>query len=161
MWNYTEQDAHDRISLHDCRVNRMFFEAHDLILNFPDGFWMIPTGENPGYDKPVKTGSAQLRMHGFDFDQVAESIDLFKTTYFFRRPIVCRRITMDFEKLCKMVNAGTHELEFLWEYHRPGNALYQCCLWRKNHGFEVDCQFEARIQSTTYRWNEIRPDCEW
>ena len=60
-----------------------------------------------------------------------------------------------------MVNRGSHELEFLWEYHRPGNALYQCCFWHKGRGMEADCQFEATVQSIEYLWNEIIPDREW
>ena len=68
---------------------------------------------------------------------------------------------LDAVDFLKIVNDGKHELEFLWEFHRPGNGLYQCWLWKKGHGMEAECQFEIMAKSIEYRWNEILPDREW
>ena len=103
----------------------------------------------------------QLCIYGFGVDGVIDTVDLFKTTRLFRKPILCRRIRMEPVDFLKLVNDGKHELEFLWEFHRPGNGLYQCWLWKKNRGIEAECQFEITAKSIEYRWKEILPDREW
>ena len=161
MWNYTETDAYDSISLHDCRTEDIRMDGDDLVINFPDGFWITPVSKHINHDSPLKTGPSQLRMYGFAVGGVIDTVDLFKTTYLFRKPILCRRIRMVPEDFLKLVNDGKHELEFLWEFHRPGNGLYQCWLYRKNHGIGAECQFEITAKYIEYRWNEILPDREW
>ncbi len=161
MWNYIETDAYNSISLHDCRTEDIQIDGDDLVINFPDGFWITPVSEHIDHDKPLKTGPAQLRIYGLGIDGVISTVDLFKTTYLFRKPVLCRRISIESSAFLKLVTDGKHELEFLWEFHRPGNGLYQCWLWKKNHGMEAECQFEITAKRIEYRWSEILPDREW
>ena len=161
MWNYTETDAYNSISLHDCRTEDVRMDGNDLIINFPDGFWITPVSVHIDHHTALKTGPSQLRIYGFDIEEVIHSVHLFKTVRLFRKPLFCRRINMEAEAFLKLVNDGKHELEFLWEFHRPGNGLYQCWLWKKNRGMEAECQFEITAKSIEYRWNEILPDREW
>lgn len=161
MWNFMETDLYNSISLHDCRTEDIQVDGGDLIINFPDGFWITPPSEHINHNRPLKTGASQLCIHGFGIDSVIDSVVLFKTTYLFRKPILCRRIQIDPAAFLKLVNNGKHELEFLWEFHRPGKGLYQCWLWRKNRGMEAECQFEITAKSIEYRWNEILPDRQW
>lgn len=136
-------------------------DGNDLVINFPDGFWITPVSEHIDHDRPLKTGPSQLRIYGFEFEEVINTVDLFKTARLFRKPLLCRRIRIEPEVFLNLVNDGKHELEFLWEFHRPGNGLYQCWLWKKNHGMEAECQFEITARNIEYRWNEILPDREW
>jgi hypothetical protein len=161
VWNYIETDAYNSISLHDCRSDDIKIEGDKLIVNFPDGFWITPVGEYIDRDCPLKTGPSQLCFYGLGTESVIDAIDLFKTIYLFRKPILCRRIRIEPDAFLKLVNDGKHELEFLFEFHRPGNGLYQCWLWKKNCGVEAECQFEITAKSIEYRWNEILPDREW
>lgn len=161
MWNYIETDAYNSISLHDCRTDDVQIDGDDLVINFPDGFWITPVSEHIKHDRPLKTGPSQLHIYGLGDDGVIDTVDLFKTTYLFRKPVLCRRISIKPSAFLKLVNDGKHELEFLWEFHRPGNGLYQCWLWKKNHGMEAECQFEITAKSIEYRWNEILLDREW
>ena len=161
MWNYIETDAFDSISLHDCRTDDIKIEGDDLIINFSDGFWILPVSEHIGHDRPLKTGPSQVCMYGFGIDGVIDTVDLFKTTYLFRKRILCRRIRMEPAAFLKLVNDGKHELEFLWEFHRAGKGLYQCWLWQKDRRMEAECQFEVTVKGLEYRWNEILPDREW
>ena len=161
MWNYIETNAYDTISLHDCRTDDIRMDGNDLVINFPDGFWIIPGSEHIDHDRPLKTGPAQLRIYGFDIEEVITDVDLFKTTRLFRRPLFCRRIQMESSAFLKLINDGKHELEFLYEFHRPGNGLYQCWLWKKGRGMEAECQFQVTARYYEYRWNEILPDREW
>ena len=123
--------------------------------------WDLTLRYNFDHHTALKTGPSQLCIYWFGMDGVIDTVDLFKTTRLFRKPILCRRIRMDAVDFLKLVNDGKHELEFLWEFHRSVNGLYQCWLWKKNHGIEAECQFEITGKSIEYRWNEIFPDREW
>ena len=157
MWKYTDTNAHSRISLHDCRVNHIHLEGNDLILDFYDGFWMLPTSDYIDHPVPLKTGPAQLCFRDIDIFP----IDLYKTTRILRRPILCRRMRIELDQLIDLVNNKNRELEFLYEYHRPGNNLYQCWLWNTKPRWWMECQFELTSDIIEYRWNEILLDREW
>ena len=161
MWNYIETNAYDSISLHDCRTDDIQIQGNDLIVNFPDGFWITPVSEHIDHHTPLKTGPSQLCIYGLTSDSVIDAIHLFKTTYLFYKPILCRRIRLEPGTFLKLVNDGKHELEFLWELHHHAQGLYQCWLWKKKHGLEAECQFEIMAEKIEYRWNEILPDREW
>ena len=161
MWNYIETDAFNSISLHDCRTDDIKIDGDNLIVNFPDGFWITPVSQHIDHDTPLKTGPSQLCFYGLGTDGIMDAIDLFKTTYLFHKPIFCRRIRIEPEAFLKLVSDGKHELEFLCEYHRHEKGLYQCWLWKKEHGLEAECQFEITAKSIEYRWNEILLDREW
>lgn len=161
MWNYIESDAYNSISLHDCRTDDIKICGDDLIINFPDGFWITPVSAHMDHHTALKTGPSQLCIYGLGVAGVIDSVNLFKTTYLFRKPILCRRIRIETAAFLKLVNDGKHELEFLYEFHRPGNVLYQCWLWEKKHGMEAECQFEVTAKRIEYRWNEILTDREW
>lgn len=160
MWKYTEIDAYDSISLHDCRTDDIKIDGNDLVVNFPDGFWITPVSKHIDHDRPLKTGPSQLRFRGLGTDSVIDSVDLYKTTYLFQKPILCRRIQPEVADFLKLINDGTHELEFLYEFHSSVSALYKCCVWKKNCGMEAECQLELTAKSIEYRWNEICEDRE-
>lgn len=161
MWKYTEVNAYDSISLHDCRTDDIKVEGNDLIINFPDGFWITPVSKHIDHIRPLKTGPSQLCFVGFENVDPIDSVDLYKTTYLFRKPVFCRRIRLEPADFLTLINDGKHELEFLYEYHAPYSVLYKCCLWRKGSGYLCDCQIELTAKSIAYRWNEIHPDKEW
>lgn len=160
MWKYVEFDAYNTISLHDCRADQLWMEGEDLIVSFPDGFWVTPASHHIDHHTSLKTGSSQLRFIGLGADSVIDHAHLYKTTYLFHKPVLCRRITLEAEKLMKLVNDREYSLEFLYEFHRSPSRLYQCCLWRRNYIMESDCQLEITAKAIEYRWNEIRNDRE-
>ena len=45
------------------------------------------------YIEHGKFAPSQLRIHGLGVGCVIDTIDLFKTTYLFRKPILCLRIS--------------------------------------------------------------------
>ncbi len=161
MWNYTETNAFDSISLHDCRTDNIKVEGKDLIINFPDGFWITPVSKYIDHDRPLKTGPAQLRFIGFGIDSVIDTIDLYKNIRLFRKTILCKRVRPEVADFLKRINDGKHELEFLYEFHNPYSTLYKCCLWRKPLKYLCDCQIELTAKSIEYYWNEICRDREW
>ena len=95
MWKYTDTNAHSRISLHDCRVNHIHLEGNDLILDFYDGFWMLPTSDYIDHPVPLKTGPAQLCFRDIDIFP----IDLYKTTRILRRPILVAGCALNWTSL--------------------------------------------------------------
>ena len=157
MWRFIEENGHDRITLHDCLSDDIRVEGNDLIVNFPDGFWVLPYCGYHDDDLALKTGPAQVVFKNV----YVYPIDLFYTTRLFRWPILCRRVQVELPQLLKKVNDGKHQLEFLWDYHRPGNSLYQCWLRKKNYSQVAECQFEIQGGTIEYRWNEILPERKW
>lgn len=161
MWKYTEFDAYDSISLHDCRAHIIKINGSDLIFDFLDGFWITPVSKHIDHDRPLKTGPAQLCFHGIFEDAPFDAIDLFKTMRIFGKPIICRRLQPDHPIFLKMFQTGKYELEFITEYHASIFSLYQCWIWKKNSGVDAECQFEITAKSIEYRWNEILYDRGW
>lgn len=77
MWNYIETDAYNSISLHDCRTDDIQIDGDDLVINFPDGFWITPVSEHINHHTALKTGPSQLRIYGFLCDDVIGTVSGF------------------------------------------------------------------------------------
>ena len=164
MWKYTATNAYPSISLHDCRSNDIQIDGRDLIINFPDGFWITPVSSYIDHDRPLKTGPAQLCIRGFLENFEFDSIDVYKTTHIFGKPVLCRRLQPEDSAFLKLFQKGKYELEFITEYHKgymPILSLYQCMIWYKKFRKWYECQFEMTAESMEYRWNEILQDREW
>ena len=161
MWKYTELDAYNTISLHDCKANSITMDGSNLIFDFPDGFWITPASSYIDRDCPIKTGSAQLCIHGIFEEAPFVAIDIYKTVRILGKSVLCRRLQPDDSTFLKMFQTGKYELEFITEYHAAISSLYQCCIWKKKSGDYAECQFELAAKSIEYRWNEIRYDREW
>ena len=157
MWNYTETDAWDTIILHDCVAESIRMEGNDLIIDFPDGFRILPNSPHSSHDTPVRTGPAQLCFREAEVD----AIDLFPTLRLFRREILCRKVRRELPWLSQRINSGTHRLEFLWEYRRAGFRLYQCWLWQEKPRRITECQLEIWAAEVEYRWNTISAEPEY
>ena len=161
MWKHTELDEYNTISLHDCKATSISMEGSDLIFDFPDGFWITPASNHIIHDFPIKTGPAQLCIHGIFEEASFFAIDIYKTIRIFGKPIFCYRLQPDYPMFLKMIQTGKYDLEFITEYHASISAIYQCWIWKKNSGVYAECQFELTAKSIEYRWNEIRYDREW
>lgn len=161
MWKYTEVNAYDSISLHDCRADHMQLDGNNLVIDFPEGFWITPRSKHIAHDRPLKTGPSQLRFMDVSIEPLIESIYLFKDIRMFRKVICCRRIQLGLTDLLKLINDGKHELEFLYEFHNSLSNLYQCWIWKSNRGLEAECQLELTASQIEYSWNDIQYDNEW
>ena len=157
MWNYLEIDAWDTVTLHDCVAESIRMEENDLIIDFPDGFRILPNSPHSSHDTPVRTGPAQLCFR----EAEVVAIDLFPAIHLFRREILCRKVPRQLPWLTRRINGGTHRLEFLWEYRRSGFWLYTCWLWQEKPRRVTECQFEIRARGVEYRWNDIHPQPEY
>ena len=161
MWKYTELDAYNTISLHDCKATSITMEGSNLIFNFPDGFWITPANKHINHDRPIKTGPAQLCIRGVFKEAPFDAIDIYKTFRILGKPVFCRRLQPEHPIFLKMFQTRKYELEFITEYHAAISSLYQCWIWKKKSGVYAECQFELTAKSIEYRWNEIRYDREW
>jgi hypothetical protein len=161
MWKYTEINAYNTISLHDCKASVITMEGSDLIFDFPDGFWITPLSSHSDHDCPIKTGPAQLCIHGIFEEAPFDTIDIYKTIHILGKPVFCRRLQPEYPTFLKMFQTGKYDLEFITEYHTDITSLYQCWIWKKDSGVYAECQFELTAKSIEYRWNEIRYEREW
>ena len=161
MWKYSELNVFDSISLHDCRAERMELDGDDLVIYFPDGFWITPASPYIDHDTPLKTGSAQVRIQSPGPFPALDSIDIHRPIRLFGKELLCRRFQPEAEDFLKLINAPAFELEFINEYRNSVSALYECWIWRKGRGMFAECQFHTVFQNVEYCWNEILPDREW
>ena len=161
MWKYTELNAFDSISLHDCKASKVVMDGNDLVIYFPDGFWITPASRHIDHDKPSKTGPAQVRFHTLGFFPVLDSVDIYHSTKLFGKEILCRRLQPAVGDFLRMINTPCFELEFISEYYNTVSALFECWIWRKNYGMYASCQLHIMFKSIEYCWNKILPDQEW
>lgn len=161
MWEFTEINAFDSISLHDCRTDDIRIEGNDLVINFPDGFWITAFSKHIDTANPLKTGPSQIRFIDVNIEPLIDSIYLYKDVKLFGKTLFSKRILLEMNSFLKLINDGKHELEFLYEFHNPLSNLYQCWVWKRNHGMVAECQLELTSKSIAYCWNEIHKDREW
>ena len=155
MWKYTEYNAYNEISLHDCRASAITLHGSDVVFDFPDGFWLTPISNYNHSSEPVKTGQSQLCFRGVFAEVPFDAIDIYKTMRIFGKSILCRRCQPESSNFLKVFQNERYELEFITEYHAPISSLYQCWMWRKNSDVYRECQFEITADSIEYRWNDI------
>ena len=157
MWKYSEVNAYRTISLHDCVTGDVTVNGQDLVLDFPDGFWITPVSPHIDHHTPLKTGPSQLRFK----DPIIDRIELFKSTYLFHKPILCRKIDMELPRFLQLINDGKHSLEFLTELHDGMYAHYECDMRKNDRWAKTGCRLDLFVQTIEYYWNEILPDREW
>ena len=161
MWKYTERNAYSSISLHDCKSDSITIYGNNLIVEFPDGFWITPASSHSDHDKPVKTGPAQLCICGVYAEEPFDAIDIYKTIRLFGKKLLCYKHQPQYTDFLKMFQCGKYELEFITEYHSSASSLYQCWIYKKNSGIDSECQLEITAECIEYRWNEILYKREW
>ena len=161
MWKYSELNVFDSISLHDCRTEHMELDGNDLVIHFPDGFWITPASTYVNHDTPLKTGPAQVRIQSLGPFPALDSVDIYRPIRFFGKELLCRRLRPDAEEFLKLINTPGVELEFISEYRNGVAALYECWIWQNGYGMFAECQIHTVYTNIEYCWNEIRADREW
>ncbi|MBR5272339.1 MAG: hypothetical protein IKU25_02950 [Clostridia bacterium] len=155
MWKYVETDAWGFISLHDCFADSIQKDGDDLIINFPDGFWVCPNSKYIDGKDHLRTGPAQVCFK--NFVDIMDPIYIYKDMRLFGKLLLSRRIWLEEEQFMNMINGGKYTLEFLEEYHQPMNVKYKCEVFNKKKGryTNMECEFDVFAKSIEYRWNEI------
>ena len=161
MWKFTELNAFDSISLHDCRADKIKLDGNDLVIDFPDGFWITPASAHINHDSPLKTGPAQVRIHSLGPFPALDSVEILRPIRIFGKELLHRRYQPEAMEFLNQMNAPKFELEFISEYRNSVTALYKCWIWQKGRGMYADCQIHTVFSRIEYCWNDILADREW
>ena len=110
MWKYTERNAYSSISLHDCKSDSITINGNNLIVDFPDGFWITPASSHSDHDKPVKTGPAQLCICGVYAEEPFDAIDIYKTIRLFGKNSFATNINPNIQISLRCFNVANMSL---------------------------------------------------
>lgn len=156
MWNVSEKFDPEKMTLHDCIATKIEIDGQDLLIDFPDGIWLMgKTKLNPN-EETMRTDAARLRFENFELD----SLFLYKEFRLFRKTLFTRRVDVDLDTLMRKINSGEWELEFLYTYRCYRWRLYNSCIWRKK-GCVLESQLTIECDDVIVCWNKICTDRVW
>ncbi len=156
MYKYNSVND-EKISLHDCRANKIEFKDGVLSFFFPEGFWIIPSHPQNESENTVLTGPSQVDFEIGDIDSC--EVNIFRHI---RKTLIYIKKDRDIRKFIDDVNSGRYEVEFITEYKTFSSTLFRCWVWMKKRPYHRECEIELHDNAkTTYRWDEIRYDHYW
>lgn len=145
----------EKLLLHDCTAEKILYKDGVLRLYFPEGFWVTPNHEESGLDKTVRTDAAQVDFCVKDINDI--SIHVYTRTAF-KRTMVTYWNAGD---LIDAVNSGKCTIEFIYQYRTYFEQMWRCDLCFQKRPYCGECQLHIPGAKATYRWNHLRPECEW
>lgn len=155
-WKHSDTDE-SKLSLHDCRADRVILEDGTLSFSFPDGFWVTDQHPENPTGKTVRTGPARvdylLREESGDDVTVSVFRDL-------RWPWSLRT-KWELQKLLDAINEKHWELEFLYQYPGGWDRIIEGWFWFQRKPWHLECQLRLDVKQVRYRWNELRKDAQW
>lgn len=162
-FKYNIENAYpNTVSLHDCRITKIYTEGEDLIIEFGiDGFWVIAGSEYNNSDKTLRTGQSSVRFtKAGEYSEYSVIIYLYKKYSFFRRPFLTTRKEIPLEKLQNKVNSEKCIIEIVDERYSVENVLIRAYI-ATDRGKRTECQIEICFKKMIYSWNELCKDREW
>ena len=131
------------VGLHDCRANKMAWNADVLSFYIPDGIWVWKTGET------IKTKEAKVDFEIIDKEIDGVDIYLFKKN---RSGKVVRE-EWELNNFINAVNNGTFKLEFVYKYQGYQSVLYKCYVWFDRTPYHYECEMILHTEKMICRWN--------
>lgn len=148
-WLHRAANAHNEISLHDCRATHLTVCGDRIEFDFDSGFTLVSgTALNPS-GRNADTGRSALV-----FPKAEAEFHLHTEHSLFRRNIFTIRRQIPLSLLAEKLKSGSWELEFIHEYYGYHSALFLCCIWQKHKPYHIDCQLELCCKEIEYYWNE-------
>ena len=152
-------EFHDKeLTLHDCVANQISFEKGTLRFSFPDGFWVTPNHIESTCINTVRTGSSVVDFVVKDIDDILIRVYTRHGYHRFRKTIV---EIWNMEQLISAVNSGKHTIEFVTQYRSYYEQMWHCVIHSKKKPYYRECQIYLPETEAAFRWNDLRPDCEW
>lgn len=145
------------ITLHDCYATNITIEENRISFYFENGFWITPEHKQSKLTDTVRTDSSRV-----DFYFSKESLDDF-LVYVFRKNIFGKtfREIWEIQKLTELVNKKFLNLEFLYQYKRYNEQLFDCWLHFDKSPYHYECQIKIPTTNVIYNWNNLCTDKKW
>lgn len=152
MYNYSDNNEKDDISLHDCRATKIVLQDNILSFIFKDGFWVSGNHRNNLSKKSSYTDESEVKFKLLDEDIESNiTIYVFTDTNEENKTI---RESIPLEIFAEDINGGM-ELEFLYSYKGYQSFVFECWLWFDDEPYHKECVIIISADEVTYSWNTL------
>ena len=145
------------ISLHDCIAEQAYLTEGKLCFTFADGFWISPEHPESDLDKMVRTDFSKVEYTLTDGKEYDVTVYVFQHS--FSGEIAGRE--WELAELIDAINAGTHKLEFLYQYLEYSSRIVECELISVSEPYRQTCILKISAPKVRYYWNNLRADRPW
>jgi len=146
------------LTLHDCISDKISFENGILRFNMPDGFWVTTHHNDNECGKIVRTGVSKVDFTVKDLDDITVRVFRPKRWCWSRKTSV---EVWHIEHLISEVNSGRCTIEFVTQYRTYFEQMWHCIIHSKKKLYYRECQLHLPETDAIFRWNNLRPECEW
>jgi len=152
MYQYSDRNEKDDISLHDCRATKIALKDGILTFVFKEGFWVLEGNRNNFHKKLSYTDEAEVRFRTLYEDMESNiTIYVFTDTKEENKAI---RESVPFDRFMEQINGGM-ELEFLYSYKGYQSFIFECWLWFDEEPYHKECVVIVSADQVTYHWNML------
>lgn len=149
-------DCHGRtLTLHDCVAERICYSNGILRFYLPDGLWITPNHAENSLDKTVRTDAAIAEFRIEDINDI--TVRVFTRGAFGKT----KAEIWEMSDLMDAINSGKCWFVFIYQYRAYFEQMWSCAIRSKRKPDYRECQLHLPGTSAVFRWNELRPDCEW
>lgn len=150
MYKFVDnQDEH--ISLHDCRANGISLGDGVLSFVFDNGFWIGADHTLNPHGEPMYTDKSEVRFHLL-YNDINNDITIYIFTNEGEKTF---REELSLDEFVKMINSGSAEIEFLYEYKGYRDVIFECWLWFEEEPYHKECVLIISTDDIKYCWNEF------
>ena len=147
---------HDKeITLHDCYAEKIIYADGFLRFYLSDGFWVTPYHEENNLNRTVRTDAAVVDFRIENIDDII--LDVFTRNIFKKT----KSELWEMNELMNGINSGKCTIEFIHQYRTFFEQMWQCAIRSEKKPYYRECQLHLPETEAIFRWNNLRPDCEW
>lgn len=134
----------DTISLHDCRINFIAEENHNITFHFVDGYWITEKNSHNVYKKTLGTDDkAQVTMKDAHCNSIVVNDEIISWHEFSRK-----------------INDSEWEFECVSETYGE-IAVYDGWIWFQKEPYHFESKLQFTYSQMVYEWNSICEDRPW
>lgn len=155
MYQYSDHNEHNDISLHDCRAAKLIIGQNTVTFVFETGIYVLESNSQNYNNQLSYTEEAEVVFRTKHRDiRNAVTVYLFTETADSDRAI---RESVSPAALAEMLGSGM-ELEFLYAYQGYQSWLFTCWLWSDAEPYHRECEIIISAEEVTYYWNALHPE---
>ncbi len=150
---------HDKkLTLHDCRADKILLENGTLRFFLPDGFWVAPNHIANSSEKAVRTDASIVDFSVENIDDII--VLVFSNNKWFWSQKT-RVENWHIEQLISAVNCKGCTLEFQTQYRSYYEQMWHCIIHSRKKPYYRECQLYLPKSEGTFYWNNLCLDREW
>ena len=160
MWEFSSKNSYPNIILHDCIMEKIRIENHDIVFEFDDsGFWVGKDHPQNQFGEILRTDKSEVRLTNIQF--VFSSIHIHNELRFANKLLLTKRDEISFDDFATKLTSGKWMFEFVDEYYGYNSAMFSGYIGKKKKPYFTHAQIEIYYEESLYYWNKIYPDRTW